>query len=267
MNNPDCTLDRTITSALYLYGVTEAARDLPGTLHMKKGIEIRTIVQAGLAALVRPSDDSLEDLSQGAKAIEALLQSHEEVLEEIEGNYGTVVPACFGILVKGEEELREWLARNHESLSRKLHHIKGKKEYGIKIYLHVSALGSSIICHDPEFCRLEAEIHSQSPGRAYLSRQKLQSMVKGRIERTCDELFKSYFQKISSVVQDLAVKKVAADHHSPPMLMNLSVLADDTARTALGEVLDEINGGALCDVAFTGPWLPFSFAETVDKET
>ena len=266
MNKIDCTIERTRTSAVYLYGITEAIRDFPGVLHLDKGLEIRVIIHAGLAALTRPADDALEDLElrpqalQGPQAMEALLQSHEEVLEEIARRYGNVLPARFGILGKGEEDLREWLTLNHESLSQKLRHIKGRKEYCIKIYLDIKALGAFIISHDPEFHMLEEKIGSQSPGRAYLSRLKLQTMVKDRIESTCDDLFKNYFQKINSVVQDMAVKKVTANPKTQPMLMNVSVLADDNARIRLGEVLDEIKTGAVCGVAFTGPWLPFSFA-------
>jgi gas vesicle protein GvpL/GvpF len=115
---------------LYLYGITRPRR-LPKRLSDKG---IRLVRLGGLAAIVSPVDASPVEASRRN------LLAHADVVEELHAG-GTVLPARFGIVLSGREELcNDVLGAGRDELERMLEAHRDTAELSVKASYDESVL-------------------------------------------------------------------------------------------------------------------------------
>ncbi|OGQ57831.1 MAG: hypothetical protein A3I75_05205 [Deltaproteobacteria bacterium RIFCSPLOWO2_02_FULL_50_16] len=260
--------DRT-ENGLYLYGVSLGASN--GDQLSEKDLKLKgllgggifTLASRGLTAVVQECDSSFS--TEDPKRVSEWVLIHQSVVDAAWEKFETIIPFGFGTVIvskegrSARENLIDWLAREGESLKRKLEKLKGRAEYGIQISWNPELMVPRVTKNDVMIQRLKEEICSKAPGTAYLLKQRLENLLSKRLEIAADAYFKEFYQKLSGCVEQVRVEKVRKEEAPLQMLMNLSCLTEKRNLLNLSAELDKLSKIEGFFVRFTGPWPPYSF--------
>jgi hypothetical protein len=97
-------------------------------------------------------------------------------------------------------------------------------------------------------------------GRAYLLRQKLETLIKAETSRLAGEWFSDFYDRIRKHAADIVVEKARRLEDGRVVLMNLACLVDRKEVQGLGKELEKIDRLDGFTVHFTGPWPAYNFA-------
>jgi len=224
--------------------------------------QVYTIPYKDLCAVVHNCPAQAYE-SKDKKVVESWVIAHEETIETAWKKLGTVLPLGLDTIVKVDEEdpeevVKTWLKEDYQSLKEKLNKVRGKVEYGVQISWDPQIITRELIEKDPELKRLHEEIKSKSKGAAYMYKQKLEKLMRGRLEKEAERYFKEFYGRIKRSTGEVKVEKLKKEDKPRQMLMNLTCLADKNDKT-LGDELEKINNREGFFVRFTGPWPPYSF--------
>jgi len=231
----------------------------------KIGIEdnqVYTIPYKDLCAVVHTCPTQAYE-SKDKKTVEKWVIAHEKTIETAWERLGTVLPLGFDTILKADEEdpeevVKTWLKQDYQSLKEKLNKVREKVEYGVQISWDTTIIAGQLIEKDLELNRLSQEIKSKPKGVAYMYRQKLEKLIRGKLEKQAGDYFEEFYEIIKCCTNQIKVEKLKKEREPRQMLMNLSCLADKNDK-CLGEELEEINNREGFFVRFTGPWPPYSF--------
>jgi len=246
----------------YVYCVAESNDRLDLGRVGIEGSQVYTIPYKDLCAVVHNCPAQPYE-SKDKKVVESWVIAHEETIETAWKRLGTVLPLGFDTIIKTDEEnpeevVRAWLKEDYQSLKEKLNKIKGKVEYGVQVSWDTKIIARELIEKNFELKRLHEEIKSKPRGMAYMYRQKLEKLIRGRLEKEAERCFKEFYERIKGCTNEVKVEKLKKEDEPRQMLMNLSCLADKDDKT-LGDELEKINNRESFFVRFTGPWPPYSF--------
>lgn len=249
----------------YLYCVVDGAHASNlGPVGVKDS-EVYTISYHDLSVVVHDCDVNPYDTGD-PKVVEKWVLCHEKVIEAALDKFGTVLPFGFNTIIQGTDEeqvnqqILNWLKDDYDTLREKVKKLSGKAEYGVQISWDMLAVSDEMMNKDPELRSLAQEIENMSEGLAYMNRQKLNGLLKKKLEAMADTTFKEFFSAISACVDDLKIERTKREPEPRQMIMNLSCLASDEAK-ALAEELGRIEKLDGFFVRFTGPWPLYSFVE------
>ncbi|GEM_PF-3514961 len=243
---------------IYLYGLFEE-RPEESCSDPSTSCKVFTVSNGEFRAVVRHVDDDMEALVRNPESLKVLLRDHEEVLESVGEKYGTVLPVAFGMVLKEESKLLEWMHQHGNELRRKIMHVAHKNEYHVTITCDIDIIGKTILRDDGELHHMEEEMNTLSPGRAYLHRQKIARLLKEKITRHGADMAEDSRKALSEAVSVVQCRKAPASKKGISVLLSLSLLADAEEVKRLGTTLDNIAAKEGLTVEFTGPWLPYSF--------
>ena len=250
---------------VYLYCIADGGEKAKlGPIGIDGG-EVYTIPYGDLCAVVH--DCPAEPYqSTDAEVVKAWVMAHQQVVDKVWEEWGTVLPFAFDTIIKGpgdkgsQEQVESWLASGYQGLKGKMEAVRGKAEYGVQIFWLPHVIARDLTETNPEIRSLREEMTSKPRGLAYMYRQRLETVLKREMETTADRLFKDFYHRIKKHVCDLRVEKTqrtSADDRQ--MIMNLSCLVYKDKVTDLGEELENIDKVEGCSLRFTGPWPPYSF--------
>jgi len=248
----------------YLYCIADIGESVSlGEIGIE-GSEVYTISYMDICAVVH--NCSAEPYqSSDDEVVKAWVLTHQKVIDVAWEKWGTVLPLGFDTIITGQEgsgeeqNTRNWLKQEYESLKQKMEKLRGKAEYGVQVFWDPMVIAQNLTETSPEIKNLEEEIRSKSRGLAYMYRQKLENLLKKEMEVKADEWFKEFYSRIKKHVDDIRVEKTKKTDQGSQMIMNLSCLVHTDKYRELGEELDEINKIEGFSVRFTGPWPPYSF--------
>jgi len=250
--------------ARYLYCVADTGESVSlGEIGIE-GSEVYTIPYRDICAVVHncPAEPYK---SSDDEVVKAWVLTHQAVIDVAWEKWGTVLPLGFDTIITAregsdeEQNTRNWLMEEYESLKKRIEKVRGKAEYGVQVFWDPKALAQNLTETSPELKQLEEEIGSKPKGLAYMYRQKLENLLKKEMELKADECFKDFYARIKKHVDDIRVEKTKKTDQGSQMIMNLSCLVYIDKYRELGEELDEINKMDGFSVRFTGPWPPYSF--------
>lgn len=248
----------------YLYCVAQSSvRARFGKIGLD-GEEVYTIPFVDLCAVVHNCPPEPYK-SKDREVVRRWVVAHEKVVEAAWERFGTVLPAGFDTIIKGEEDIspeeniENWLGKDYERLKERMDKIRGKAEYGVQVFWDPKTIGDEIAKTNEEIKDLNQEIKSKSKGMAYMLKQKLENLLKKEMEKRADLCFKDFYVRIKQCVDEIRVEKTKKTDEKRQMLMNLSCLVDKQRSKELGEELEQINKQEGLAVRFTGPWPPYSF--------
>lgn len=191
--------------------------------------------------------------------------AHEKVIERAWEKLGTVLPLGFDTIIKADEEkgpeeiVKDWLKGGYQNLKEKLDKVKGKAEYGIHVSWDTKVISQVLTEKDEELEKLSEEIKSKPKGMAYMYKQKLEKLLRGKLEREAERYFKKFYGRIKECTDEIRIEKLKKDEELRQTLMNVSCLVDKEEVKVLGDELDKINNMDAFFVRFTGPWPPYTF--------
>lgn len=248
----------------YVYCVAEGSQ----IVHLGKiGIEeneVYTVPYQDISAVVHDCHPTPYE-SEDKELVKKWVITHEEVIETAQGKLGTALPLGFDTIIKvddeknAEEKVKDWLKEDYQRLKEKLNKVKGKAEYAVQVSWDAKIIAKELIEKDEELKKLDREIKTKPKGAAYMYKQKLEKLLREKLEKEADRCFKDFYERIKCCVDEIKVEKLKKEEEPRQMLMNLSCLGDKEDTKALGDKLEEIKNKNGFFVRFTGPWPPYSF--------
>lgn len=257
----------------YVFGIIEAGTtDVPREVFpergMSEGYAVYGITEGGVQALI--SQVSLEEF--GAQAFQDNMEDmawleqhvcqHEAVLEHMMVQ-ATIVPMRFGTLYSSETGVHTMLATHQDAFLALLKRLKGRREWGVKVYADMPTLRVQVCQNHPRILALTAEINTQTAGLAHFLKKRREKLVLEEVEAhirawvsSCHEALRIHAEAHAwSPVQE------ARSSHTQRLAMNVAYLVPRAQEAAFREAL------AACQAKIekefhldlTGPWPPYSF--------
>lgn len=221
-----------------------------------EGNPVRAVEVEELCAMVhdcKPEPYATKDPERAKKWI----IEHENVVDKALQSMEAIIPFTFDTIFKEEGHLVEFLKLNREKIKEKLQQLKGKREFGIKIFFNESLRD--------DIAKIKAkqleEIEKESKGKAYFLKKKIEREISAGLHDRLKGYFKEFYKKTSACGKILVEKTEEKN-----MLANFSCLVSIDEIEELSKILDNINNLQHFTVRFTGPWPPYSFASKLFEE-
>lgn len=256
--------DKAKEEGMYLYCVADTGeRASLGAIGIA-GNKVYTIPYNDICAVVHncPAQPYQSDKQE---VVKTWVIEHQGVVDTAWRKWTTVLPSSFDTIIKGESQenaeqnMRDWLKREHENLKSKLNKVRDKAEYGVQIFWDPKVMVQNLLETSPEIRELNEESKCKPKGLAYMYRQKLENLIKHEMETGADTCFRVFYNRIKKHTCDLHVEKTKKAEQNQQMILNLSCLVHKEEYAHLGEELSQIGQMKGFSVRFTGPWPPYSF--------
>jgi hypothetical protein len=242
-------------AALYVYGIVAAGDvgPLPAAGIGEPPGAVRVLQDGALAAVVSPLPGGdppgrREDLD-----------AHHRVLSEIVQRT-TVVPMRFGVVMDGEDLVRQDLLRRHAAtLGNLLEAVRDRVQMSVKAYYLEDTLLREIMSARPDVARRAAEVRDRPDAEARGVKIWLGEVIADEIARRREADEQRLVQEIAPVVDDVRVEPPANERAT----LNAQVLVGRDRRGPLDEVIRRITEAEADRLAvrYVGPLAPFTFAD------
>lgn len=196
---------------------------------------------------------------------------HERVIEQAmmkEGKNMGLIPMGFGTIFKEEASLRESLNKNHDKIKHLLDIIRGKQEWGVKVYLNDKKFFEKNIKEKSELIKeKEREMASLPEGMAFFMEEELKEIIDKEKDKELNNITGFLFEilkkhAVDSVRNKLLEKELTGIRK--PMVLNAAYLISD------GKVEEFINEAerlkqkvqteGFC-LEYSGPWPAYNFTK------
>lgn len=269
----------------YLYGIiqsehgTDAGISLPAadtdtSAGSASSEPARLLVEGSLAAVVRmvtlvPSDEGKLALGlRTAQQLEAMVIEHNELIAAIHRQC-TILPSKFGCVYTREDDLRQALRQQQASLLDQLHRLEHCDEWGVHVYAEPSLVRERLARNDPRVRRVEDELATATPGKAYLLKRQLANLLVEATGQSLADLGREALDHLARHAADVSVAgqpRKAARLDEEVEILRASFLMRRPTSAAFFDALQafaEGNEGLRCE--YTGPWPPYSFVESLEE--
>lgn len=253
---------------IYLYCITaippvlkEAAK-LVRSLYFVYHIGLYAI--AGKAADSEFGEESLKANIADLEWVKTKISSHEKVIEAVMSNT-CVIPFKFATLFSTDESLKAMLTKYAGQFKAILENLKGKEEWGVKIYCDMEKLKASIINDESEILKIENEINSSLPGKAFFLNKKKDELIKDVLSRKINECGQESFELLEELSVDARINKLLPQEvteKKEDMVLNSAFLVNKLKVNDFTNIVDNLkmyyeDQGFSIDC--TGPWPPYNF--------
>lgn len=252
-------------------GALNLASLLPG---VADGHHVKLVGEGRLAAVVSQvplsefEEQALRENLNDAKWLERTARSHHRVLEEIRAAT-TVVPMRLCRIYRSEHSVRQMLVRELETLTESLVRVRGKTEWGLKIFVEPPVLEGAAKDADPDVAKLEAELADASPGAAYMRSKQLERLLADATARLADRCVEDVHARLSALAVEARRNPPQREGtaNSAVMVLDGAYLVDDRAIDEFHACVAELAAGYEprgCALQVTGPWPPYNFVEAAE---
>jgi hypothetical protein len=196
-------------------------------------------------------------------------RAHEGVLEQVLQDT-TIVPLRLCTIFESDAGVERMLEQEHDALASALAVLSGREEWGVKLLVDKSTLAQVVEETSDEAAALRAEMKGKSEAGAYLSRRKLERVVRDAADQlaaaAADELKAMLAMRVLDVVTR-PPQNPQLSGYAGAMLLNAACLVDQGDVSRLRGVASEFEQhyaqlGA--HVELTGPWPPYNFVPGAD---
>ena len=170
-------------NAFYVYGIVKFGVDMDLYGEGLKGKEVYLISGEKFSALVHECKEKVYT-DENPEEIKELIVAHNKILDQAMKDFEGVIPLSFNTIIKKGKSsarfnLKKWLEDDQERLEQVWDKVKGKKEYGIRVY-YDKERGLREVSVTAEIKELEKGAEGETPGLRYL----LQGKAKRRYGNT-----------------------------------------------------------------------------------
>ena len=270
--------------ALYLYCIREKTEDTSefGTRGIDGKNDVFTIIYRELEAVVSrvffpefASEEIQKKALEDLNWIKGKAVIHEDVIEEaMRGPDGfvNVIPMRFGIIFKSKAGLKEVIHGDYEKMRGLLNKVRGRQEWGVKIYLADGGRFELTVKEtNDEIRSKEKELASMPEGMAYFMEEELQEALRSEVNKALDTLLENAFGKLGEEAAE-SVKTNIIDREitgkAERMVLNTAFLVDADRVYSFKNTLEGINKDMKpkgLRLEYSGPWPPFNFACVGEK--
>jgi hypothetical protein len=240
------------------------------------GQPISLVVERDLGALVSVVDGTdyatgLDERVAEVGWIAPRATAHDAVLTWA-SDVGPVVPLPIFSLFRTRQAVIAMLADRHAELVSLLASVARGREFGVRVFRIDDELRHSLATYSDAVARLEAEVAATaSPGQAYLVTRKLEQARKDELRRVGAEVAASAYAELSTrslaSAQD-PLPRATGNQTGAAVLNAWFLVAHDRIDEFRAAVTDLVKGHDHRGFRFefTGPWPPYHFARSADRE-
>ncbi len=259
----------------YLYAIVPAdAPDPEAGLVGLDGGDVR-LIRTGAVALVVSDVSSevyedealngrLDDLGWvGARGFE-----HERVVDWY-AERGPVIPLSLFSLHENDQRAESRVAAGADEYLRLLDRLRGRKEWGIKLWRREQASREAIDRVSRSLTELASALESAPPGKRFLLQRKQEAMRADELRALSKRLAHETYSALASVAE--ASRLVPLPTNVPvgerALLLHAAFLVRDDAFPRFQEEVNRAAHGmaeAGFEIEFTGPWPPYHFSAPSD---
>ncbi len=251
----------------YLYCAVSADDDATFAAAGIEGAPVSLLTADGIGIVHHPVD-SVYDSDDLAEVRQWLL-SHQQVVDEAGQTFGTPLPFRFDTILTGNSEtIREWVRDHRASIEEALAGLDGRWEYRVSVAWDRSALRAALLAADPELHAQAEAVDDAESGTAYLREQQLEQAMRERMAERRDRLAAELQELLAphAVEVEQASSDSVLGEDDRAAAVQLSVLATTASEEPIGDRLATIEQRGHCEVRYTGPWPPYTFAPAIDTE-
>lgn len=249
----------------YVYGIAEHN----GNVYLGEigidGARVYTIAYSNFAAIVHDCQEEPYQ-SKDDEVVERWIMEHQRVLDLAQEKFTAVIPLGFDNIIKTKHEsespeivVQNWLKQDLPRIAEIIEKIRARDEYVIQISCDYNNLFEAVLQKSEKIRKLQEGINSQSPGKAYIYKTKLENLKKTELETLINSWFQDIYRNIKPFTEEIIIEKNKKTAKEKIMIINLSCLVEKSKVAVLGASLEEISNRAGFSVHFSGPWPPYSF--------
>lgn len=249
--------------ALYVYGVVRFGCDLDWQGNGIAEKEVYIINEGGFSAVVHdceekpyPSEDTMQ--------IKEMIIAHNQILDRAMEEFGGMIPLPFNTIIKNGTNsarfnLKKWLSDDQKKLEMIWNKIKGKREYGLRIYYDKEKLLQEA-SEDQEIKNIEISSVEKGIGLSYLLQSKAKARTQEIFQQKVNALKQEFYERIKSRAEEVVVNPSRISlQEEKELLVSLSILIEEGKMDEIKELLEEREGDFPFHAA--GPFAPYSFVE------
>jgi len=261
-------VSETADTACYIYAITSAtSRALPAdAIGIDPNRAIETVRDADLQALVShvPLDEfgqaALDERVTDPQWVEEKVRAHDQVIKRAmaaAGSDGAVIPCRFCTVVRSAEDVRALLAANHDGIAATLALLRGKQEWGVKIYADLTKLARHLR-HAAAGPRDETAATS---GKSYLERKRHEDTTRNDADRLARAQAEECHTIIAAAAADATLLPRRSGSGSEAVLNAAYLVAEQEVSrfhdvvAALAERYQPLG----IEFEVTGPWPAYNF--------
>jgi len=226
-----------------------------------------------VTSLVDLSEFGSEEIQRKAQEdlnwIKEKAQIHQYVIEQamrVGSNLISVIPMKFGTIFKTEESLKECLRKNCQQFKDSLKKLKGKQEWGVKVYLKENIFRKTIEEKNEAVLAKKKEIESMPKGMAFFAQKQIDEVVSQEKDKELDRISEEIFENLGQLAFSKNKSKLLEKDftgRTEPMVLNGFYLIEETKLAQFQKKVEELkekyNGKGII-IEMTGPWPSYHFA-------
>jgi hypothetical protein len=226
-------------NAYYVYGLLPVDAAIPSGVDAIPGIDPAFAVMAlphgeiqaaaSKVPLCEYDEAELAARFEDLAWVEEKVRRHQEVQERLMA-YGPLVPLRFCTLYRSPERVEALLAENYAHWAQLLQALRGKQEWGVKVYLDQAALVARVGEVSPKVQKLKAQIDQRSNGAAYFVKKQLEDAIGEEVERITDEYAQDSHDRLTACAVAACLNSLQNAEFAgtdAKMLVNGAYLVDD----------------------------------------
>jgi len=259
------------SSVVYLYGVVPAGQALPD----RDGTPAGDVALPSLVAIA----DFLPAAEFSGAALEQRLKDVEWVANQARRHasllgrameHGPVVPARLCTLFSSTEALRASLLRTEPQLRDALERLRGRREWGVKLYSDEARLRVRLLADEPAAAGA-ATVAPPSDGAAWMMRKRREAMLADQVLERAEAMATAVLDELAATCSEVRIRPTLPESTTgvaEPMILNVALLVDAGEEAALKAAVDDLSASLGDDgyaLVLSGPWPPFSFADPEDS--
>ncbi|QWC83882.1 GvpL/GvpF family gas vesicle protein [Nocardioidaceae bacterium] len=230
---------------VHFYGVVRAGEDHSSLADL----DVTVVEEDGLAAVVSSHGDEPVRPSRQARR-------HRSVLDALAAA-GAVVPARFGTVLEGEQDVRAVLREERDRWAAELDRVQGRRQFRVRALYDEERVLREIVTEDPRIAALREATQDLPPEVGHGDRVRLGELVSVALGRHRAEDRARVLDAIEPLVVDRAEHERGEIDH----VLDVFVLVENTARGDFEGGLEEL-AAALhprIRLQLTGPMAPYEF--------
>lgn len=196
---------------------------------------------------------------------------HEQVIEgamKKDSGFLSLIPMRFGIVFKNETGLKASLDKNYSKIIDVLKKIRGKQEWGLKIYLGNKGKFVDEVKRKSALIKTkEAQMNLLPEGAAYFMEEELKDIVSKEINKELDGVAKSIFEDLKVCAADAVKCKILQKELTgikDDMVLNAAYLVSEEKVEDFKKEVEDLDQKICKDgfsVKYSGPWPAYNFTQ------
>lgn len=246
----------------YLYCVAEPTpKTLPEQVYEIKFDALSAIVSD--ASEEEFGEENLKKNLSRLEWVESVVRRHESVMEAMRAQT-TIVPFRFPTLFRSQTSLREFLRARESELINLLEKLKGKEEWGAKVYIDSERL-QAFLAENKAIQDIDEALKTASAGKAYLLKKKRETLASQNASASLQKALDALYGRLSAISVQAKRNPTlpkAVTERDDEMILNAAFLIEQSRRASFLEALESARKEfPFFAIEQSGAWAAYNFCD------